>query len=136
MKLEDLALIGSMGRMSSKDGDKFSLDLQDENSGRSIVEIEMTPEQFAGLITGKATRLKAVVHVDERIGKTMESMEIYIDKTKHDNAYDGEPWQAFLKYARQVVTMSYSGWELSKDEKYSGHHLHGRKYKFTIRRWV
>lgn len=67
------------GRRSTDSGERVYIELKDDNSGRRVVEIEMTLEEFALAMTGRAdTKAKYSLKSLEYVGISVERETIYV----------------------------------------------------------
>lgn len=136
MNKHDGAKVSINRRRSNVTGDYICITIEDSLSGSRVVEVSLTPAEFALAVTGLADQsanyeFKPNKHVVDVIGKKVEVKDVYCDN------YEGDFTSRKAEQRRMVLedlAKNHEGWELSNDCVYR--QQWEDKHKYSIKRYV
>lgn len=134
--------IKTIVQMSRCNGDKdyFRLTVEDASSGLTILEIQLTPESIADLVSSRITGDMATEYYhNDDIGKTHECKTVAVEYQelglKDLDGYDDKKRNKDLKLIRNIAEERNPGWTADREE-YRSKQKEGGSYKVLLRRYV
>lgn len=117
--------------ISRNNRDKVNLQIRDEYSGDRVLEVSMTLEQYALVVTGlHGVSVEGVFYDDAHIAQERESQTVTCEKC---GSFDKDIQSALvLEHFKQNYEPY--GWILQSDG--TGSQQHGDLHKYNIKRYV
>ena len=116
-----------LGRWSGTSGAGWRLEVSDDASRVSIVDVEITDEQLGKLLGhyDDGSTYPAKLYGAERVGMKHENRTVAVPCSRDDF---GDIFDA--------AERENPGWTADRDERWNSHRYDGTAYRVTLRRWV
>lgn len=116
---------------TSKDDIRFSV--EDEHSGDRILEISMSPQEFALLVTGLAgIKGKAEIFPEANIAKKREVKRATCEKASYTSKQEQK--DLVQEHFENNILPLHEGWEIKDDGTTS--QQRGKEHEYILKRYV
>jgi hypothetical protein len=126
-------------RMSRVSGgaDCFRFDIADRTSGLLVAEFDISPEEFADLLSNRQITPKGDVYTDERFGKKQVVERMLVPLQKHNSTTYLYEIDSVNQTAKKMLAERKDGpWDLDEDKTFNMHRTNTKgSYEVTIRTW-
>lgn len=132
-----MKLQGSFGVSRRSDG-VITITVRDEESSTEFLTIQCTPEDFANGLTGRhGTPCLLDVNRVDRLGKTLETKEVYLEAPAADYLYTS--WKRLPMSIMDKILAEHEvdGWRVETQGSWNNMHKRFKDgYLAIARRWV